>query len=161
MGAARVLPMMPRAERRLAVYGSVLVLALALAGQVRAADGSEELPMPTTPLPPQSVTPEEELLGRIQGMGPVRIVMHSLEPADRLAGQLSSLLAALGLSQIEQRIVEAVPESNQVRYYHSADRQAGQVVGDALGLVFDEVAVRDFQGYQPVPSEGLIEVWLR
>lgn len=112
-------------------------------------------------IPVEVVTPEEELLGRMETVDSVRIVMHALAPADRLSNQVSSLLSALGATQVEQRIVAEVPEHNQVRYYHPADREAGQVVGDALSLVFDDVAVRDFGDYQPVPSEGLIEIWLR
>ncbi|MGQ7843043.1 hypothetical protein ACUNV4_01105 [Granulosicoccus sp. 3-233] len=126
-----------------------------------AADTGEERRDQAGEIVRESVTPEQDLLGKMQDIGTVRVVVHALEPADHLAGQLSSLLQALGVSQVERRLVDAVPDRNQVRYYHSADRQAGQAVGDALGLVFDDVAVRDFADYQPVPSEGLIEIWLR
>ena len=109
----------------------------------------------------ETVIPEQVLLDRMEEVGSVRIVMHAREPADRLADQLSSLLSSLGAASVERRTVDEVPESNQVRFYYSADREAGQVVGDALELVFDEVAVRDFGDYQPAPSQGLIEIWLR
>ena len=109
----------------------------------------------------QIITPKQELMMKMEGMKSVRIVMHANEPSQRLADQLQELLTALGAKGVEMRIVDDVPNSNQVRYYHAADKEAGQVVGEALSLVFDEVAVRNFEDYQPSPSDGLIEIWLR
>ena len=109
----------------------------------------------------QAITPEQELITKLESMKSMRIVMHAREPAQRLADQLQSLLSAMGVTEIEKRIVDEVPDSNQVRYYHPADKEAGQVVGEALSLVFDEVAVRNFEDYQPAPADGLIEIWLR
>ena len=107
------------------------------------------------------ITPEQELIEKLEGMESVRIVMHAKEPAKRLADQLELLLTALGADGIEKRIVDDAPDYNQVRYFHPADKEAGQAVGEALSLVFDEVAVRSFEDYQPAPSDGLIEIWLR
>ncbi len=137
------------------------LLSTVLTGPSWAEETQGEAVVPTDGIMRESVTPQQELLSRMEEIGSVRIVMHALQPADHLADQLSSLLAALGVAQVERRVVDEVPQSNQVRYYHSADREAGQVVGDALALVFDDVAVRDFGDYQPMPAEGLIEVWLR
>ena len=109
----------------------------------------------------QTVTPEQELIAKLESMKSMRIVMHAKEPAQKLADQLQSLLTAMGVSEVEKRIVDEVPNSNQVRYYHPADKEAGQVVGEALSLVFDDVAVRNFEDYQPAPADGLIEIWLR
>lgn len=109
----------------------------------------------------ESVTAREELLGKVEAIDSMRVVMHAREPSDRLAIQLESLLTALGVPSVERRIVDQVPESNQIRYYHESDREAGAVMGEALSLVFDEVAVRDFVDYVPSPSRGLIEIWLR
>ena len=109
----------------------------------------------------QTITPEQELITKLKSMKSMRIVMHAKEPAQRLADQLQSLLSAMGVTEVEKRIVDEVPDSNQVRYYHPADKEAGQVVGEALSLVFDEVAVRNFEDYQPAPADGLIEIWLR
>jgi hypothetical protein len=109
----------------------------------------------------ETVYLRRELLARMGAIDSMRIVMHAREPASDLAGQLASLLSALGAKQVERRLVDVTPASPQVRYFHPADRKAGQVVADALGLVFDEVAVRDFVSYQPAPDAGLIEVWLQ
>lgn len=109
----------------------------------------------------ESVTLRQELLARMDTVEEsMHIVLHAREQASRLASQLSSLLSALGATRIEQRIVDVVPDDNQVRYYHSSDSMAGRVVGEALGLVFDDVEVRDFAGYEPSPAKGLIEIWL-
>ena len=158
LGARNVLPM---SCRLLSFVFCGALLATVLAGPSLAAESNDEAAVQTDGIIRESVTPQQELLSRVEGIGSVRIVMHALQPADHLADQLSSLLAALGVAQVERRVVDEVPRSNQVRYYHSADREAGQVVGDALALVFDDVAVRDFGDYQPMPAEGLIEVWLR
>lgn len=104
---------------------------------------------------------QAELVSRIDAVHSARIVMHATESTARLAGQLSTLLTAMGADQVEQRIVDTVPDSNQIRYYHAADREAGQVVGDVMRLVFDDIAIRDFESFQPSPSEGLVEIWLR
>lgn len=157
-GTSKVLPM-SLGPCGLALCGALLTTFLS--GPSWAAETEGEAVVQTDGIIRETVTPQQELLSRMQEIGSVRVVMHALQPADHLADQLGSLLAALGVAQIEQRVVDEVPQSNQVRYYHSADREAGQVVGDALALVFDDVAVRDFGDYQPMPAEGLIEVWLR
>ncbi|NND92801.1 MAG: hypothetical protein HKN42_18240 [Granulosicoccus sp.] len=102
-----------------------------------------------------------ELMNRIKAIDASRIVIHVREPSERLGSQLASLLSALGANRVERRVVDEVPLSNQVRYFHLVDREAGEVVSDALGLVFDEVALREFTDYQPAPSPGLIEIWVR
>ena len=109
----------------------------------------------------QTITPEQELITKLESMKSMRVVMHAKEPAQKLADQLQSLLTAMGVTEVEKRIVDEVPDNNQVRYYHPADKEAGQVVGEALSLIFDEVAVRNFEDYQPAPADGLIEIWLR
>lgn len=157
-GSRKVLPL-SCGPRGLALCGALLTASLG--GPSWATETEGEAVAQADGVIRESVTPQQELLSRMEEIGSVRIVMHALQPADHLADQLSSLLAALGVAQVERRVVDEVPRSNQVRYYHSADREAGQVVGDALALVFDDVAVRDFGDYQPMPAEGLIEVWLR
>jgi len=109
----------------------------------------------------EPVTASETLLGRIGNLHSIRVVIHARKPAVKLATQISSLLASFGVGQTEHRIVEAVPNDNQVRYYHEADREAGQIIGDVLALISDDVAVRNFQSYTPPPTEGLVEIWLR
>ncbi|MFK8081947.1 MAG: hypothetical protein AB8B97_16800 [Granulosicoccus sp.] len=103
---------------------------------------------------------EAKLLDRIEAIDSMRVVLHAQDPAARLAIQLESLLSSLGIRNVEVRYVDKVPEAVQVRFYHEVDGKAGQVMADVMSLVFDEVAARDFNNYQPSPSQGLIEVWL-
>ncbi|ASJ70784.1 hypothetical protein [Granulosicoccus antarcticus] len=122
---------------------------------------SFELPSIAKEVDADHLSPQTELITRLGAVNSARIVMHATESTARLAGQISTLFSALGADQVQQRIVDTVPEHNQIRYYHPADREAGQVVGDVMRLVFDDISIEDFEDYQPSPSEGLIEIWLR
>ena len=102
-----------------------------------------------------------ELIDRLESIKSMRIVMHAQKPAQKLADHLQSLLNIMGAAEVEKRIVDKTPDSNQVRYYHPADKEAGQVVQEALSPVLGEVAVRSFEDYEPAPADGLIEIWLR
>lgn len=103
---------------------------------------------------------EQELLDRIASTEGKRIVMHLEKSNSRLAEQLSSLMSSLGIDAVESRFVRQVPDEVQVRVFYPADEQAGNMVADVLSLIFDEIALVEFQNYQPPPEVGLIEVWL-
>ncbi len=103
---------------------------------------------------------EDELLDRINAMGTQNIVMHAQEDATRLAQQISSLMSSLSIETIEVRYVNQTPERAEVRIFHDADSQAGNVVADVLALVFGRVDAHDYGFYRPAPAEGLIEIWL-
>jgi hypothetical protein len=45
--------------------------------------------------------------------------------------------------------------SNQVRYFHSDDAEAAQILADEIGGL-----ARDFTAFRPSPPSGSIEVWL-
>lgn len=57
---------------------------------------------------------------------------------------------AADIGQVSHRI-----RQTHVRYYHAADAEAAAVIAGRLGAV-----ARDFSGANPLPPEGLIEVWV-
>ena len=52
---------------------------------------------------------------------------------------------------------EATPSQRVVRYFHSEDAPAAARLAGRLGRGW---ALQDFRSYEPLPSPGLLEVWL-
>lgn len=129
----------------------------ALAQQSSVTDNSNEQ---NTRDDSEGVAVEQALLNRIDDIDIKRVVVHANEQHMRLARQLDSLMSSLGISNVEVRTIDSVPDEVQVRYFYVVDFPAADVLVDVLMMVFDEVSLRDFQNYEPAPAQGLIEVWL-
>ena len=90
-----------------------------------------------------------------------RVVVHAVRENAELAETVIRLLRSLGADDVERRVVERTPSSDEVRYFQGVDAAMAADVAAELEDVFDAVRVRDFTHYRPSPSSGLLELWLR
>jgi len=129
------------------------------------------LPPVTSPLPPPSPrTPRAEPAagvgsGATQGggapqSGQQRVVLHHRAgsyAAAEAAGAMSSQVREAGFDLNETRAVTATPSQRVVRYFHAEDAPAAARLAGRLGRGW---ALQDFRSYEPLPTPGLLEVWL-
>lgn len=91
--------------------------------------------------------------------GATRVVIHyragSATTAD--AAATASQLREAGFDASELRSVGAVPAQRVVRYFHTDDAPAAARLAGRLGRGW---AIQDFRSFEPLPSSGLLEVWL-
>lgn len=96
------------------------------------------------------------------GLAAPRIVVHV--PAGSLSAEALSarLLTDLGAhpGTVETRQVAATPSRPTIRYFHPEDEPAARQAAGWMAGAGLAWTVRDFSGYQPLPSRGTIEVWL-
>jgi TolA-binding protein len=130
------------------------------------------LPPVTSPLPPPSprspraepaagvgsgVTPGG---GAASQSGHQRVVLHHRAgsyAASEAAGAMASQVRDAGFDLNETRSVTATPSQRVVRYFHAEDAPAAARLAGRLGRGW---ALQDFRSYEPLPSPGLLEVWL-
>lgn len=129
------------------------------------------LPPVTSPLPPPSPrTPRAEPAagvgsGANQGggapqSGQQRVVLHHRAgsyAASEAAGAMASQVREAGFDLNETRAVTATPSQRVVRYFHAEDAPAAARLAGRLGRGW---ALQDFRSYEPLPTPGLLEVWL-
>lgn len=96
------------------------------------------------------------------GLAAPRIVVHV--PAGSLSAEALSarLLTDLGAhpGTVETRQVAATPSRPTIRYFHPEDEPAARQAAGWMAGAGLAWTVRDFSGYQSLPSRGTIEVWL-
>ena len=117
------------------------------------------LPSVTAPLPrPQRSEPRAE--PSASAAGHQRVVLHHRAgsyAASEAAGAMASQVREAGFDLNETRAVTATPSQRVVRYFHAEDAPAAARLAGRLGRGW---ALQDFRSYEPLPSPGLLEVWL-
>ena len=126
------------------------------------------LPSPA-PRPPRAEPRPEPASGAGSGSAPSgaashsghqRVVLHhrvGSYAASEAAGAMASQVREAGFDLNETRAVTATPSQRVVRYFHSEDAPAAARLAGRLGRGW---ALQDFRSYEPLPSPGLLEVWL-
>ena len=123
------------------------------------------LPSVTAPLPSPSprtprAEPRTEPAAAVPGGGHQRVVLHhrvGSYAASEAAGAMASQVREAGFDLSETRAVTATPSQRVVRYFHAEDAVAAARLAGRLGRGW---ALQDFRSYEPLPSPGLLEVWL-
>ncbi len=129
------------------------------------------LPSVTAPLPsPTPRPPRAEPAAGVGGgvatggaashSGQQRVVLHHRAgsyAASEAAGAMVSQVREAGFDLNETRAVTATPSQRVVRYFHAEDAPAAARLAGRLGRGW---ALQDFRSYEPLPSPGLLEVWL-
>jgi hypothetical protein len=121
------------------------------------------LPSVTAPLPsPSPRTPRAEPRTETAAVpgGHQRVVLHhrvGSYAATEAAGAMASQVREAGFDLSETRAVTATPSQRVVRYFHAEDAVAAARLAGRLGRGW---ALQDFRSYEPLPSPGLLEVWL-
>jgi hypothetical protein len=95
-------------------------------------------------------------------------VIHLGDDADsrEVAQRLADQLRRAGYGTVEIKVVPLEIGSASVRFFHAGDRLLAQQLVNALGpfLVWQGRAAPttpvDFTDYRPLPSPGLVEIWL-
>lgn len=127
------------------------------------------LPSVTSPLPRQQRPAEPREAGAGGNAAPgaaaphhqqQRVVLHHRAgsyAASEAAGAMAAQVREAGFELNETRAVSATPSQRVVRYFHSEDAPAAARLAGRLGRGW---ALQDFRSYEPLPSVGLLEVWL-
>ena len=131
------------------------------------------LPSVTAPLPSPSARPPraEPASGLGSGAaspntaatsnsGHQRVVLHhrvGSYAASEAAGAMAAQVREAGFDLADTRAVTATPSQRVVRYFHAEDAPAAARLAGRLGRGW---ALQDFRSYEPLPSPGLLEVWL-
>lgn len=127
------------------------------------------LPSVTAPLPAprpgRNAEPRGESAGPAaaaapSGGGLPRVVLHHRAgsySASEAAGAMASQVREAGFDLNETRAVTATPSQRVVRYFHAEDAPAAARLAGRLGRGW---ALQDFRSYEPLPTPGLLEVWL-
>ncbi len=131
------------------------------------------LPSVTSPLPAPSPRPPrtESASGAGSGAAPSgtvsnpaagqqRVVLHHRAgsyAAAEAAGAMAAQVREAGFDLGDTRAVTATPSQRVVRYFHAEDAPAAARLAGRLGRGW---ALQDFRSYEPLPSPGLLEVWL-
>lgn len=132
------------------------------------------LPSVTAPLPnpaPRRAEPRaEQVAGVGSGTAPggtvapqggsQRVVLHHRAgsyAASEAAGAMATQVREAGFDLNDTRAVTATPSQRVVRYFHAEDAPAAARLAGRLGRGW---ALQDFRSYEPLPSPGLLEVWL-
>lgn len=92
--------------------------------------------------------------------GQQRVVLHHRAgsyAASEAAGAMAAQVREAGFDLNETRAVTATPSQRVVRYFHAEDAPAAARLAGRLGRGW---ALQDFRSYEPLPSPGLLEVWL-
>ena len=95
-----------------------------------------------------------------QPSGQQRVVLHHRAgsyAASEAAGAMATQVREAGFDLNETRAVTATPSQRVVRYFHAEDAPAAARLAGRLGRGW---ALQDFRSYEPLPSPGLLEVWL-
>jgi hypothetical protein len=95
-----------------------------------------------------------------QPSGQQRVVLHHRAgsyAASEAAGAMAAQVREAGFDLNETRAVTATPSQRVVRYFHAEDAPAAARLAGRLGRGW---ALQDFRSYEPLPSPGLLEVWL-
>jgi hypothetical protein len=117
------------------------------------------LPSVTAPLPAPSPRAPRAESAAVPG-GQQRVVMHHRAgsyAASEAAGAMASQVREAGFDLSETRAVTATPSQRVVRYFHAEDAVAAARLAGRLGRGW---ALQDFRSYEPLPTPGLLEVWL-
>jgi hypothetical protein len=129
------------------------------------------LPSVTAPLPTPSTRPEPGVRPAGAGAsgaaaapqasaGQQRVVLHhrvGSYAAAEAAGAMAAQVREAGFDLNETRAVTATPSQRVVRYFHAEDAPAAARLAGRLGRGW---ALQDFRSYEPLPTPGLLEVWL-
>jgi len=123
------------------------------------------LPSVTAPLPtPPRAEPTQRAgaggNAAAQPSGQQRVVVHHRAgsyAASEAAGAMAAQVREAGFDLNETRAVTATPSQRVVRYFHAEDAPAAARLAGRLGRGW---ALQDFRSYEPLPSPGLLEVWL-
>ena len=92
----------------------------------------------------------------------LRVVIHAQAGSGNGEALSARLLASPRprISTVETRRVAATPAKPSIRYFHLEDEPSARLAASWLADTGLNWTLQDFSTFRPLPSRGMIEVWL-
>lgn len=91
---------------------------------------------------------------------PLIVLHHRLEQNPAMVAAVSRYLRSSMDVDVKLIPVDVAVDEASTRYFFDGDQETAEDVAELLERVGIEADIRDFTGFEPAPSPGLVEIWL-